>query len=411
MTEIPISVVIVSRDRPASLQRCLEGIEQLFYGQFEVVIVADRAGCDAVRDMGLGEAVSLIEFNEANISAARNLGIAQAAGEVVAFIDDDSVPEPTWLNHLSAPFANHEVVAAGGYVRGRNGISFQSRANWVDTTGRETAIAAEGAHVVLTGAPGKAVKTEGTNCAFRRGVLAKIGGFDPNFRFFLDETDVNMRLAKDHHKTAVVPLAQVHHGFHASRYRAADRTPRSLTEIGASQAVFLRKHALPDMRDGAMDAFRQEQRARLVRNMVAGACEPRDVSGLMAGLESGIQDGLARSLEPPTAIPERTRPFKVFQSRVPYGDPLIMTGHRLAAGRLRAEARAAAAQGRRVTLFLFGSTALYHRASFQHGFWEQIGGLFGKSDRNDKIFKPWRRKSRVAREKKLLADIRITCSS
>ncbi|MCB2152739.1 MAG: glycosyltransferase, partial [Rhodobacteraceae bacterium] len=60
---------------------------------------------------------------------ARNLGLAAAAGEIVAFIDDDAVPEPRWLARLTAPFADPGIAAAGGFVVGRNGISFQWRAS------------------------------------------------------------------------------------------------------------------------------------------------------------------------------------------------------------------------------------------------------------------------------------------
>jgi len=59
--------------------------------------------------------------------------------------------------------------------------------------------------------------------AVRRSVLADLGGFDPRFRFYLDETDLNLRLAARGLYTALVPLAQVHHGFHASARRRKDR--------------------------------------------------------------------------------------------------------------------------------------------------------------------------------------------
>ncbi|MCB2123539.1 MAG: glycosyltransferase, partial [Rhodobacteraceae bacterium] len=67
---------------------------------------------------------------------ARNLGLAAAAGEIVAFIDDDAVPEPRWLARLTAPFADPGIAAAGGFVVGRNGISFQWRASCADSHGR-----------------------------------------------------------------------------------------------------------------------------------------------------------------------------------------------------------------------------------------------------------------------------------
>jgi O-antigen biosynthesis protein len=48
------------------------------------------------------------------LSMARNTGVAAAHGDVVAFVDDDAVPAPDWLERLLAPYADPDVVAVGG---------------------------------------------------------------------------------------------------------------------------------------------------------------------------------------------------------------------------------------------------------------------------------------------------------
>ena len=90
MTLPPVSVVIVSHGRPDLLGLCLTGVGQLDYPHFEIVVVADAGGADAVRAHALGEQVKLVVFDTPNIAAARNAGIAQAGGEIIAFIDDDA---------------------------------------------------------------------------------------------------------------------------------------------------------------------------------------------------------------------------------------------------------------------------------------------------------------------------------
>ena len=248
-----ISVVIVSRERPQSLSLCLLGVARLVYSPYEIIVVADAAGIDAARALPFANALKLVRFDEPNISTARNRGITESAGEIVTFIEDDAVPEPMWLERLREAFAQPDVSAAGGFVLGRNGISWQWRERSVDRQGRAHTLPIEGQQPVLPVAPeGHAVKTEGTNMAIRRSVLAELGGFGPAFRFFLAETDLNLRLAEQGHRTALAPAAEVHHAYGPSDMRRGDRAVRDLTAVGQSSMVFLRCHASPEAHAGRL---------------------------------------------------------------------------------------------------------------------------------------------------------------
>ena len=117
-----VSVIIVSRHRPAALLRCIVGLSQQDHTDFELIVVADSKAAARVRD--LNAPIKVIAFDTPNISAARNAGLAQAAGAIVAFIDDDAVPEPTWLTRLTSPSRNaasvHTTVVASSAHRARS---------------------------------------------------------------------------------------------------------------------------------------------------------------------------------------------------------------------------------------------------------------------------------------------------
>ncbi|MFZ7090837.1 glycosyltransferase family 2 protein [Primorskyibacter sp. 2E233] len=395
----PVSVIVVSQARPQALARCLNGLSQLDYPTFEVILVACAEGLAVARARPEAAQMKLIPFDEANISAARNAGIGVAAGEIIAFIDDDAVPEPLWLQHLAAPFTASEVAAATGYVIGRNGISFQWRARCVDRFGQTEDLALEGTEpVVLPPQKGRAIKTEGTNMAVRRDTLAKMGGFDPGFRFYLDETDLNIRLAQEGLGTAVVPLAQVHHGFAASARRGADRTPRDLTQIGASQMLYLRKHAPETERKKAWKAFRREQRLRLIRLMQRGPLGSDDVWRLMRSLDRGAREGAARNFAPLVPLPPSSEKFRPFPGR-PGAPRKFLSGRFWQASALRRAAAKAVENGEIVSLFLLSPTARYHRVRFtENGVWEQTGGRFGRSLRNAPILRYRRFSTRIRSE-------------
>lgn len=400
MTLPRASVIVVSRHRAAALVRCLLTLQQQDHPQIEVIVVADPAGITAARATGM--VLKLVEFDEANISAARNLGLAQAAADVVAFIDDDAVAEPTWASRLCAAFADPQVMAATGFVRGRNGISFQWTACEVDALGFDHPLPPVAA--TYEGTADRAVKTTGTNCAFRRETLVSIGGFDPNFRFYLDESDVNLRLS-GLGLTAVVPDAQVHHGFAASARRRQDRVPTSLHEIAASIAVFLRRHAPETAQLETISAI-EAQRARVSQLLHKRRITAAEAQALLASLAMGWDDGMSRPLSalPPLAPPPAT--FSALPATGPRSG-LTLAGRSWQKLRLARKAAKARANGQIVTVICLEPSPRAHRMQFtDEGYWLQSGGVFGPSDRGQPRVRWWRFSNRVAHEIARIAPFR-----
>lgn len=396
-------MIVASHGRPADLGLCLLSLAQQDHDRLEVVVVACPAGSSAVGSGPFAGSVKLVSFAERNLSAARNAGVALAAGEVVAFIDDDAVAEPTWAARLAAPFMDPAVIQAGGFVRGRNGISLQWGAMEIDGSATDHPLEVRTDRAsLLHGTAGRAVKTQGTNMAFRRAALVEAGGFDPALRFYLDDADLNLRLAAGGGLTAVVPDAQVLHRSAPGPYRRADRVPRSLHEIGASTAVFLRRHAPGDT--AAVEALRHGQRRRLLRHMVAGRIGPEAVAALLATLEDGLTEGAGRRVSPPQfASPP---PFLRFPSAGPVPGAVILSRPW---SRAKAEARARRARegGAVVTILHLRPGPRRHRLWLRpDGIWEQSGGVWGASDRSDRWLRLWTPSTRLRREMQRLSAYR-----
>ncbi|MEO0357534.1 MAG: glycosyltransferase [Pseudomonadota bacterium] len=287
MTKPEVSVVVVSQGRPDDLALCLTALhQQQAAPAFEIIIVGDAQAQSAVARHVLADCVTVIRDDTPNISLLRNLGIAQASAPIVAFIDDDAIALPYWLSRLTTGFADPRVQATGGYVRKPDGVSYQWTQRVIRTDGRCVAPAASDAH--------RPIKLEGTNMAVRRSWFVTNGGFDQAFAFYLDETDLCLRLVQSNAAVILCDDADVIHGFSASPRRRGDRVPHSLHDLGTSLAVFLQKwHPQPD-HAAVFARFRADQRKRLLRWMVAGLLEPRDVSVLLRSLQAGWQNGQTR---------------------------------------------------------------------------------------------------------------------
>ncbi len=146
--------------------------------------------------MKLSPSISKVRIalcSEANLYTSRNIAVAIAAGEIVAFLDDDAIPEPDWLNLLIERFADPKVAAVGGFIRDHTGVKFQYR----NVIGNRFADVRHSSDVEAPRSPDEYPSPTGTNIAIRRDVLVEMGGFDEHFSYFLDETDINLRLHED----------------------------------------------------------------------------------------------------------------------------------------------------------------------------------------------------------------------
>ncbi len=389
----PVSVIVVSRGRPGHLRDCLTALSYQDHPAFEVVLVADPAGLRQRADLP----VKRVAFDIANISQARNAGLAQAAGEIVAFIDDDSLAEPTWLSRLTAPLTTPGVMAATGWTRDRDGFRWQARSQRIGAEGLPREISHDGTETRLLGTEdGWAVSTLGTNCAFRADALRAIGGFDPAFAYHLDESDVNMRMsaAMPGALTAVVPLAQIIHARAGSAQRDNAAVPLTLTMQGRSSALYARRHGdeIPE------EAICARLRRHLIRQMLDGRLDPLRLSPLMASLQAGLREGQQQPL--PLPPPPRKDSPPAFRPMPPAPLPgPVLAGWHWHARDLRARALRQIADGRIPTLILFSPSFLPHRLRLNSGGWfEQTGGLYGASEPKDPPAKMWQLCYRICRE-------------
>lgn len=112
----PISVVVCTRDRPLSLERCLEALAHVDYPTYEVVVVDNCS-----RDATVAQVVACSGFRHVRedtpgLDWARNRGIKEAKYDIIAFIDDDALAAPGWLRGVAQGFEDPEVMAVTGMV-------------------------------------------------------------------------------------------------------------------------------------------------------------------------------------------------------------------------------------------------------------------------------------------------------
>ena len=223
-----ISVVICTYNGAATLRECLEGVLTLHYPNYEVVVVSDGSTDDSAQIASSYEGVMAIQTPQRGLAAARNTGMEVASGELIAYIDDDAVPDPDWLTHLAMTFASGPFAAVGGpnVLPPDSSVVAQCVAN---APGGPT-------HVLISDR--EAEHIPGCNMAIRKAALEQIGGFDPQFRAAGDDVDVCWRLLDSGERIAFSPGAVVLH----HRRRSIRAYLRQQRGYGKAEALLERKH-------------------------------------------------------------------------------------------------------------------------------------------------------------------------
>jgi glycogen synthase len=221
-----VSVVINSDGRVKSLRNTIESLRYLDYSEFEVCTVygpTPDGTKELIETYAADGIIKTTACPQRNLSQSRNLGIALSAGQIIAFIDDDAIPEPEWLSQLVARFDDEDVGGAGGFVFDHTGFSYQYRYSACDRLGNAITNLATPPNEYNLPFSDRFPYVQGTNSAFRREVLVSIGGFDEEYEFYLDETDLCCRLVDKGWRIDQIANAAVHHKFLPSHIRNRDR--------------------------------------------------------------------------------------------------------------------------------------------------------------------------------------------
>jgi glycosyltransferase involved in cell wall biosynthesis len=190
---ISVSVVVPTYCRNDLLRRCLEALirQDLPATEYEV-IVADNAGDPATEVLVSAFNAVYVKANHARgPAAARNAGWRIARGEVIAFTDDDCVPEPGWL---TAGLRAMEQAAAAASGAVRMPLPF-----WPTYYERDAAGLASSEFVTA-------------NCFCRKSALQAIGGFDERFTgAWREDSDLQFSLLEAEMTIVRAPEAIVVH--------------------------------------------------------------------------------------------------------------------------------------------------------------------------------------------------------
>ncbi|MBV8696035.1 MAG: glycosyltransferase [Ktedonobacteraceae bacterium] len=205
-----VSVVVPTFKRPDLLERCLAAlVTQNFDPTMYEIIIVDDAGSQETRHQvehwsqqmqPYGYTIRYLPVTVVphGPAAARNLGWHAAAGKVIAFTDDDCMPDVDWLKVGVAAFADGIIGASGRIIVPLPDEPTDYEYNAAQLEQSEFATA---------------------NCFYRRDALALVGGFDERFTApWREDSDLFFTFLEREAKYVTVSDALVLHPVRPARW-------------------------------------------------------------------------------------------------------------------------------------------------------------------------------------------------
>lgn len=215
-----VSVVIPNYNGMHWLTPCLEALGRQSYQSFEIIVVDNGSVDGSVRLLKevFPEVRLLCCVKNEGFAAAVNKGIAAAGSKYVVLLNNDTVPDPDWLNALvEAAEAAPEQTAAFASC-----MLMMDKPDCMDNAG--DIFSWQGSAVKRGyGCPQRLYKDSAyvlSVCAgaalYRREVLERMGGFAEYFFAYLEDVDLGVRLRLAGYDSLYVPEAKIRHAGHGS---------------------------------------------------------------------------------------------------------------------------------------------------------------------------------------------------
>ena len=210
------SIVITAYNSANDLPECIEGLLAQDYPEFEIILVnnASTDETEQIAERYAGHIVYVeLAVNRA-VTGGYNAGAALAQGEVLVFINADTVPLQGWLRSLIEPLHNNQQIGLTTSC-----ILLYEAPELINTCGNSvtwtgiTICRGYGEPAKQWNTASEVMAVSGAAFAIRANLFRKVGGFDDTLEFYLDDTDLSLRSLLAGYRIWYVPESQILHKY------------------------------------------------------------------------------------------------------------------------------------------------------------------------------------------------------
>lgn len=227
-----VSIVVPVYNGERTIEKCIKSLLNIEYPKenYEIIIV-DNNSTDTTVEIVKKYPVKLLHEKKQSSYAARNFGVKNAKGEIVAFADADCIADKGWLRQLVKNFKDEAIAGVGGEI-----LAYTPE-NIIERYSVKSNILSQKNFFEFVFVNLKMPFIATANAAYKKEILKEIGLFDDSFTSGGD-VDLAWRITFKGYKIVYEPKALIYHWHRTTLYGLF----RQFFRYGEGQPKLFKKH-------------------------------------------------------------------------------------------------------------------------------------------------------------------------
>jgi GT2 family glycosyltransferase len=213
----PASIIVVGFNSATWLPGCLNSLgEQDYPGRFEIIFVDNSSTDESVTLVRDGfPSVRIVESGgNLGYAGGNNAGAWHATGDILAFVNPDTIAQPDWLAELVRPLLEDQTIGAT-----TSKIVLMDQPEIINTCGNAISLSGittchrAGEPAASVDADEEVPAVSGAACAISSHLFRRLGGFDERFWMYLEDTDLSWRARLAGYRCTLAARSVVAHNY------------------------------------------------------------------------------------------------------------------------------------------------------------------------------------------------------